>query len=58
MTAAKMTLEIKKEENRNLQDDLLQWENILAAVQEDVQALASSQGLPTIEWSQLDGWVE
>ena len=53
-----MTLEIKKEENRNLQDDLLQWENILAAMQEDVQALASSQGLPTIEWSQLDGWVE
>ena len=53
-----MTLEIKKEENRTLQDDLLKWETILAAMQEDVQALASSQGLPTIEWSQLDGWVE
>ena len=31
-----MTLEIKKEENRNLQGELLEWENILAAVQEEV----------------------
>ena len=48
--------EIGDETNRELEANLLYWEDKLTDLQNKVQHLATKQGLGDIEWSGLEGW--
>ena len=56
MRAEELKLEEEKRTNRELEANLLYWEDQLSQLQDKVQNLATEQGLGQISWSELENW--
>ena len=56
MRAEELKLEAEKRTNRELEANLLYWEDKLTDYQKTVQEAAEKQGMGVIEWTKLEGW--
>ena len=56
MREEELKLEEEKRTNRELEANLLYWEDQLSQLQDRVQNLATEQGLGQIQWSELENW--
>ena len=56
MRAEELKLEEEKRTNRELEANLLYWEDQLSQLQDKVQNLATEQGHGQISWTELEGW--
>ena len=56
MREEELKLEAEKRTNRELEANLLYWEDKLTDYQKTVQEAAEKQGMGVIEWTKLEGW--
>ena len=49
-------MEAEKRTNRELEANLLYWEDKLTDYQKTVQEAAEKQGMGVIDWTNLEGW--
>ena len=56
MRAEELKLEEEKRTNRELEANLLYWEDKLTDYQKTVQEAAEKQGMGVIDWTNLEGW--
>ena len=56
MRAEELKLEAEKRTNRELEANLLYWEDQLSQLQDRVQNLATEQGQGQISWTELENW--
>ena len=56
MRAEELKLEAEKRTNRELEANLLYWEDKLTDYQKTVQEAAEKQGMGVIEWTKIEGW--
>ena len=56
MREEELKLEEEKRTNRELEANLLYWEDKLTDYQKTVQEAAEKQGMGVIEWTKLEGW--